>query len=64
MIARRDYDGPSGVLVSYIDYVYLENPEEESLTNMTVYEGRTIATMTVRRRSSSWETLKKVWRPL
>ena len=31
-----------GSVVSYLDYVYMENPEGKSLTSMTVCEGRTV----------------------
>ena len=44
----------------YIDYVYIENPEGESLTSMTVCAGRTITGTTVCRRTfeKKMETLR------
>ena len=33
----------------YLDYVYMENPEGESLTSMTACAGRTVVGITVRR---------------
>ena len=35
----------------YLDYVYIENPEGESLTSMTVCAGRTVTGTMVRRRT-------------
>ena len=35
----------------YLGYVYIENPEGESLTRMTVCAGRTVTGTTVRRRT-------------
>ena len=37
-----------GVLHSYLNYVYVENPKEKSLTSMKVYVGQTVTGMTVR----------------
>ena len=39
----------------------MENPEEESLTSMTVCAGRTVTSMTVRRRTleKNMETLRR-----
>ena len=54
-----------GSVVSYLHYVYMENPEEKSLTTMMVYAGRIVATMTVRRRCPSWDTwgkMETIWR--
>ena len=45
-----------GSVVSYLDFVYMENPEGESLTSMTVYTGRTVTGTTVRRRCPSEDT--------
>ena len=61
MTARRDYDGPSWGLSSYLAYVYRENPEGEFLTSMTVCAGRTVTGMTVRRRTleKNMETLRR-----
>ena len=44
----------------YLDYVYKENPEGESLTSMTVCAGRTVTGTTVRRRTleKKMETLR------
>ena len=44
----------------YLDYVYIENPEGESLTSMTVCAGRTITGTTVHRRTleKNMETLR------
>ena len=44
-----------------LNYVYMENPEGESLTSMTVCAGRTVTSMTVRRRTleKKIETLKR-----
>ena len=53
-----------GSVVSYLDYVYMENPEGESLTSMTVCVGRTITGKMVRRRCPSEDTWKKICRPL
>ena len=49
-----------GSVVSSLDYVYMENAEGESLTSMTVCEGRTVTGTTVRRRFSSEDTWKKM----
>ena len=49
-----------GSVVSYLDYVYMENPEGESLTSMTVCAGWTITGTMVRRRCPSEDTLKKI----
>ena len=40
-----------GSVVSYLDYVYMENPEGESLTSMTVCAGRTVTGTTVHLRT-------------
>ena len=51
-------------VVSYLDCVYMENPEGESLTSIMVCAGWTIIGTTVRRRCPSEDTWKKIWRPL
>ena len=38
-------------VVFYLDYVYIENPEGESLTSMTVCAGLTVTCTTVHRRT-------------
>ena len=45
----------------YLDYVYIENPEGESLTSMTVCVGRTVTGTTIRRRTleKKMETLRR-----
>ena len=45
----------------YLDYVYIENPEGESLTSMMVCAGRTLTGTTVRRRTlkKKMETLRR-----
>ena len=50
-----------GSVVSYLNYVYMENPEGKSLTSMTVYAGRTVVIMTIRCGTlrKSMETLRK-----
>ena len=50
-----------GSFESYLDYVYMENPEGESLTSMTVCAGRVVADTTVRRRilEKNMETLRR-----
>ena len=40
-----------GSVVYYLDYVYMENTEGESLTSMIVCAGRTVTGTTVRRRT-------------
>ena len=50
MTARREYDGPSwDPSCLTLNYVYMDNPEGKCLTNMTVYAGRTVVIMTIRR---------------
>ena len=53
-----------GSIVSYLDYVYMDNTEGESLTSMTVCVGRTVTGTMVRRRCPSEDTKKKNERPL
>ena len=50
-----------GSVVFYLDYVYMENPEGESLTSMTVCAGRTVTGTMVRRRTlrKNMKTLKR-----
>ena len=47
-------------IVSYLDFVYMENPEGESLTSMTICVGRTVTSTTVRHRCPSEDTLKNM----
>ena len=50
-----------GSVVFYLNYVYMENPEGESLTSMTVCAGRTVTSTTFRRRTleKNMETLRR-----
>ena len=45
----------------YLDYVYIENPEGESLSSMTACAGRTVTGTMVRRRTleKKMETLRR-----
>ena len=52
-----------GSVVSYLDYVYMENPEGESLTSMTVCAGWTVTGTTVRRTCLSEDPWKKMRDP-
>ena len=46
--------------MSYLDFVYMGNPEGESLTSMTICAGWTVTGTTVRRRCPSEDTWKKL----
>ena len=50
-----------GSVVFYLDYVYMENPEGESLTSMTVCVGQSVTGTMVRRRTlrKNMKTLKR-----
>ena len=49
-----------GSVVSYLDYVYMENPEGESVTSMMECAGRSVTGTTVHRRCPSEDTWKKM----
>ena len=46
-----------GSVVSYLDFVYMENPNRESLTSMTVCAGRTITGTTVHHNGHAGRTI-------
>ena len=50
-----------GSVMLYLNYVYTENPEGESLTSMTVCAGRTVIGTAVRHRTleRNMETLRR-----
>ena len=52
-----------GSVVSYVDFVYMENPDGECLTNMKVCAGETVTGTKNRRRYPSEDTCRKYGDP-